>query len=95
MVMESNCKTRCACARGVCAVSSIGTLEYVIAASVGGTQGAADWILGSFELLNIEEQLRFLTICWAIWHNRNKMVMESKLQDSLCVVQEAFVRLHQ
>ncbi|KAK4426792.1 hypothetical protein Salat_1447900 [Sesamum alatum] len=37
-----------------------------------------------------EEFEWFLTICWALWHSRNKFVMEGKASGTNCVVQDAF-----
>ncbi|KAK4420267.1 hypothetical protein Salat_2439800 [Sesamum alatum] len=41
----------------------------------------AAWMSGVLQKLDHSEAARFLTLCWALWQNRNKKVMEGKLQD--------------
>ncbi|KAK4425080.1 hypothetical protein Salat_1701800 [Sesamum alatum] len=55
----------------------------------------AVWISGVLQRLNQFDAARFLTICWALWQNRNKKVMEGTEQDPQRVVSEALLLLDQ
>ncbi|KAK4413700.1 hypothetical protein Salat_2782800 [Sesamum alatum] len=52
-------------------------------------EGMGEWLSTVFTRLSEDDKPRFLTLCWALWTNRNKKVMEGMQQDPLSVVQRA------
>ncbi|KAK4425083.1 hypothetical protein Salat_1702100 [Sesamum alatum] len=59
------------------------------------SEGVAMWIARLSVNVSKEEVEWFLTICWAQWHSRNKLVTEGKSSSPLRVIQEAFMFLNQ
>ncbi|KAK4434230.1 hypothetical protein Salat_0585700 [Sesamum alatum] len=52
-----------------------------------------EWISSVFHKLSKEDQARFLTLCWALWQQRNQALMEGKLVEPLKVVERAIAFL--
>ncbi|KAK4423042.1 hypothetical protein Salat_1886800 [Sesamum alatum] len=59
------------------------------------SEGVATWIARLSFNMNKEEFEWFLAICWALWHSRNKLVMEGKSSSPLRVIQHASQFLNQ
>ncbi|KAK4424818.1 hypothetical protein Salat_1675400 [Sesamum alatum] len=53
----------------------------------------SEWFSSVFQQLNRADQQHFLTLCWALWQNRNKAVMEGQGKEPLKVADSAFVFL--
>ncbi|KAK4435003.1 putative ribonuclease H protein [Sesamum alatum] len=51
--------------------------------------GAAAWFSATLRQFGQVDGPRFLTLCWALWRNRNRRRMESIVWDPIRVVQEA------
>ncbi|KAK4422187.1 hypothetical protein Salat_1801000 [Sesamum alatum] len=49
----------------------------------------SEWISSVFQQLSKEDQVRFLTFCWALWQHRNQALMEGKAIEPLKVVERA------
>ncbi|KAK4417134.1 hypothetical protein Salat_2538900 [Sesamum alatum] len=49
----------------------------------------SEWMFGVFQQLSKEDQARFFTICWALWQQRNKVLMEGKSLEPIKVVEHA------
>ncbi|KAL0313476.1 UNVERIFIED_CONTAM: putative mitochondrial protein [Sesamum radiatum] len=59
------------------------------------TEGTAAWFSSVVQRLDKKEGGRFVTICWALWQNRNKKRMEGLDQEPLKLVREALNLLFQ
>ncbi|KAL0336264.1 UNVERIFIED_CONTAM: putative mitochondrial protein [Sesamum radiatum] len=57
------------------------------------SDGSAAWLSNAIHKLDKEDRAKFLTVCWALWQNRNKKRMEDIEQDPRRVVHDAFLLL--
>ncbi|KAK4417163.1 hypothetical protein Salat_2541900 [Sesamum alatum] len=50
---------------------------------------AAAWLSSTVKKLDTEEGARFLTVCWALWQNRNRRRVEGIVSDPQRVIRDA------
>ncbi|KAK4413927.1 hypothetical protein Salat_2805500 [Sesamum alatum] len=59
------------------------------------TEDAADWFSNVLSRLERDATPRFLMLCWALWRNRNRRMMEGVIWEPLRVVNDAQLLLVQ
>ncbi|KAL0444076.1 UNVERIFIED_CONTAM: hypothetical protein Slati_2130300 [Sesamum latifolium] len=57
-------------------------------------EGAVEWVSQIVQAVSEEEKCRFFTLCWTVWQNRCKKVMEDKNLDPMSAWRDAEVQCY-